>query len=250
MQRVKTMKINKFKKKHNNLYELTLDNNTKVSLYDEIILKYELLVKKELDIKKLAEITLENAKLESYYIALKFINAKLRTEKEIRKKLNKFNKEAINYTITRLKKEGYLNDLLYIKAYINDSINLKMIGPLKIHYELKKLGFKESDIDNYLNTFNNEIWLDKINKIIKKKINSNHNLSSMMLKQKIMKDLITRGFQKEDILSLIDEYDFYDDDVIYQNEYEKQKNKLSKKYDGEVLEYQIKLALAKKGFRK
>ena len=249
MQRVKTMKINKLKKKHNNLYELTLDNNTKVSLYDEIILKYELLVKKEIDIKKLAEITLENAKLESYYIALKFINAKLRTEKEIRKKLNKFNKEAINYTITRLKKEGYLDDLLYIKAYINDSINLKMIGPLKIHYELKKLGFKDSDIDNYLDNFNKDIWLDKIKKQINKKINSNHNLSSMMLKQKIIKDLITRGFQKDDILSLIDEYDFKDDD-IYQKEYEKQKNKLMKKYSGEELEYQIKMCLKKKGFRK
>lgn len=244
------MKINNFKKKHNNLYELSLDNNTKVSLYDEIILKYELLVKKEIDVKKLEEITLENTKLESYYIALKFINAKLRTEKEIRKKLNKFNKDAINYTITRLKKEGYLNDLLYIKAYINDAINLKMIGPLKIHYELKKLGFKDSDIDNYLNTFNNEIWLDKINKLINKKINSNHNLSSIMLEQKIVKDLITRGFSKENILSLIDEYDFKDDYVIYQKEYEKQKNRLSKKYSDEELEFQIKQALLKKGFRK
>ena len=250
MQRVKIMKKNNFKKKHNNLYELTLDNNSKVSLYDEIILKYELLVKKEIDINKLEEITLENAKLESYYIALKFINAKLRTEKEIRKKLNKFNKDAINYTINRLKKEGYLDDLLYIKAYINDAINLKMIGPLKIHYELKKLGFKDNDIDNYLDTFNNDIWLDKINKIISKKINSNHNLSSMMLKQKIIKDLITIGFTKEDILSLIDEYDFKDDDAIYQKEYDKQKNKLSKKYSDEELAYQIKIALAKKGFRK
>lgn len=250
MQRVKTMKINNFKKKHNNLYELTLDNNAKVSLYDEIILKYELLIKKEIDAKKLTEITLENAKLESYYIALKFINAKLRTEKEIRKKLNKYNKDAINYTITRLKKEGYLDNLLYIKSYINDAVNLKMVGPLKIRYELKKLGFIESEINNYLDTFDNDIWLDKINKIINKKINSNHNLSSMMLKQKIMKDLITRGFSKEDILSLIDAYDFKDDLDIYQKEYEKQKSKLSKKYSGEELEYQIKQALAKKGFRK
>ena len=124
-----------------------------------------------------------------------------------------------------------------------------MIGPLKIHYELKKLGFKDSDIDNYLDNFNKDIWLDKIKKQINKKINSNHNLSSMMLKQKIIKDLITRGFQKDDILSLIDEYDFKDDD-IYQKEYEKQKNKLMKKYSGEELEYQIKMCLKKKGFRK
>ena len=40
------MKIKKISKKRNNLYELTLDNNEKISLYDDIILKYNLLITK------------------------------------------------------------------------------------------------------------------------------------------------------------------------------------------------------------
>ena len=243
------MKIVSYQKKNNNLYEITLSNNEKISLYDDVILKYELLLKKELDEKKLEEIILYNEKIESYHIALKFLNSKLRTENEIRKKLMHYKKETINYTIERLQKEGYLNDLLYIKSYINDEVNLKIVGPNKIIFDLKKLGFKELDIINYLNTFDKEIWLEKINKYILKKINSNHNLSGLVLKQKIIQDLINKGFFKEDINIIINEFIFNDNSLVREKEYQKQRNKLSKKYSGEELEYRIKINMLKKGFK-
>lgn len=244
------MKVKSYKKKKSNLYEITLSNNEVISLYDDVILKYELLLKKEIDDKLLKEIILNNSYLESYYIALKYINIKLRTEKEIVKKLANYSKDAIKYTIDRLKKEGYLNDLLYIKSYINDEINLKVVGPNKILFELNKLGFQNNEALDYLNTFDENIWLDKINKYITKKINSNHNLSSLILKQKIYQDLINRGFYKEHINMSINKFNFEDDDSIYEKEYNKLKNKLSRKYSGEELDYRIKIGLIKKGFKK
>ena len=98
-------------------------------------------------------------------------------------------------------------------------------------------------------TFNNDIWQDKIRKYISKKISSNHNLSSQMLKQKIIQDLIVKGFYKEDILFILNEFELEDDKAIYDKEYLKLKNKLSRKYSGEELEYQIKNHLYKKGFK-
>lgn len=244
------MKIKSYKKKKTNLYEITLSNNEKISLYDDVILKYELLLKKEIDDKLLKEIIQYNSYLESYNIALKYLNTKLRTEKEIAIKLMHFSKDAIKYTIDRLKKEGYLNDSLYIKSYINDEINLKVVGPNKILFDLKRLGFKEKIILDYLNSFDVEIWLEKINKYILKKVNSNHNLSGLILKQKIMQDLQNRGFYKEHINLIINEFDFNDDSDIYIKEYNKLKNKLSRKYSGDELDYKIKLGLMKKGFKK
>lgn len=243
-------KISSYKKKKGSIYEITFDDKEKINLYDDVILKYDLLLSKEIDEKKLQEIIEFNSYLESYNVALKYISFKLRTEKEIAKRLKNFNRNAINYTIDRLKKDGYLNEKLYIKSYINDEINLKVVGPNKILFDLKKLGFKESDILDYLNTFDNDIWFDKINKVITKKINSNHNLSGIVLKQKIIQDLIARGFFKEDINLVITNYDFNDNNDIYEKEYEKLKNKLSHKYSGEELEYRIKIGLMKKGFRK
>jgi len=246
---VKNMKITNYKKKKTNLYEVTLSNNEKLLLYDDVILKYELLLKKEINEKELDEIIEFNSYLESYNKALKFIITKLRTEKEIRTKLNVFSKDAINYTITRLKKEGYLNSELYIKSYINDEVNLKLIGPSKILFNLKKLGFKDEEVLNYLNEFDNDVWLNKIHKYISKKINSNHNLSGNMLKQKIIQDLHIKGFYNNQINSIINEFEFNDNTELKEKEYNKLKNKLSKKYSGEELEYRIKIGLIKKGYK-
>ena len=243
------MKIISYKKKKNNIYEVTLSNKDKINLYDDVILKYELLLKKEIDDKLLSKVVEDNKYLESYYIALKFINIRLRTEKEIRKKLKDYNKSIIDNTINRLKKEGYLNDTLYIKSYINDEINLKIVGQNKILFDLKKLGFKESDILNYLDKIDNNIFRDKIDKYIKKRISINHNLSALMLKNKIMQELITKGFYKEDINNILDNYEILDNKDIYEKEYNKIKNKLARKYSGEELDYQIKIKMYQKGYK-
>ena len=244
------MKIKSYKKKKTNIYEITLSNNEKISLYDDVILKYELLLKKEITDSELKEVINYNSFIESYNIALKYINIKLRTEKEIRKKLANYEKQAIDYTIDRLVKEGYINNELYIKSYINDEVNLKIIGPNKILFDLKKLGFKDDEILNCLDTFDNEIWLNKINKYALKKVNSNHSLSGLILKQKLMQDLQNKGFYKEHINIILNEFNFNDDQDIYEKEYQKQKKKLSRKYSGEELEYRIKINLLKKGFKR
>ena len=245
----KNMKIISYKKKKNNLYEVTFDNKDKINLYDDIILKYELLLKKEINNKDLDKIIIENSYLESYYLALKYINIRLRTEKEIRNKLKNYDKKVIDYTINRLKNEGYINNSLYIKSYINDEINLKNVGQNKIIYDLKKLGFNENDILNYLDSIDNNIFLDKITNYIQKRININHNLSGLYLKNKIIQELIQKGFKKEDIINILDNYNIEDNKDIYEKEYLKLKNKLSKKYSGEELEYYIKVKLYQKGFK-
>ena len=242
------MKIESYKKKKSNIYEITFDNKDKISLFDDVILKYELLLKKEIDNKELENIINDNNKLESYYVALKYISTKLRTRKEIRNKLKGYPKLVVDSTIKRLEEEKYLNDDIYIKSYINDSINLKLVGPNKIQFELKNLGFDLNIINNYLNKIDEDIWIEKIEKYIKKKIDVNHNLSGIVLKQKIISDLISKGFFKETIDNIIDTYEFNDDDKIYEKEYNKIKNKLSKKYSGEELEYHLRMNLYKKGF--
>ena len=54
------MKIINYKKKKTNIYEITLSNSEKISLYDDVILKYDLLLKKELNDKLKMKIYEEN----------------------------------------------------------------------------------------------------------------------------------------------------------------------------------------------
>ena len=105
------MKIISYKKKNINTYEVTLSNNESVVLYEDIILKYELLLKKDITKIELGKAKNENEKYFIYYEALKYISKKMRTEKEIRNKFKEYQKDSLNYAIERLKKEKYLKVL-------------------------------------------------------------------------------------------------------------------------------------------
>ena len=244
------MKISKFKKKKNNLYEITLSDNTSLSFYDDTILKYELLLTKEIPDDKIKEILSFNQQQEAYYKSLNYINKKLRTKKEINKYLTKYNysKDDIDYVISRLIENNYLNDEIYIKSYINDQINLTLKGPKKISFELEKLGFNTQDIINYIDSFESDIWLDKINTIMIKKIKSNHKLSSNMLLKKLKQDLVIQGYDIELINNVLSNYYIEEDISIIEKEYYKLYKRLEKKYDKEKLSNMIKYELIKKGF--
>lgn len=201
------MEIKSYKKLHSNLYEVSFDDE-KIKLYDDIIIKYNLLLKKEIDKRTWQQVIKENDSLMAYYKALKYLNIKLRSEKEIAnylKKLSIDDNEVLN-TINKLKKEGYLNNDLYLKSYINDQINLSMHGPYKIKNSLINLGFKEGEIDSYLNNIDKDIWENKIKKIItkRKKLAKKANF-----KEKTYIYLFNLGYENSMIYNLLGDINEY-----------------------------------------
>ena len=241
------MKIIKYQKLKNNKYELLLDNNDKITLYDEVILKNELLLTKEInDINKIIN---ENEYYDAYYDAIKYINRKLRATKEIEKYLNKkYDSNIINKVINRLEEEKYLNDDLYASSYIHDAFILSNKGYNKIYSELDSLGIASSIIKKHLDKISADEWYEKINKIIDKKIKINTSYSNNKLKMKINNDLINLGYSSDMISNVLDNYSISNDNDILIKNYKKYYNKLSKKYDGKELSYQIINRLLKEGF--
>lgn len=243
------MKIEKFIKLNSNKYKIIFDDETIIKLYDDVIVKYNLIVNKEMDDNKFDEIVEYNDNLDAYYKSLKYINKKLRTEKEIYKYLEKdFDKKIIFDTIDKLKGMGYLNKELYLKAYINDHINLHDDGPNKMKDELIKLGFNEEEFRDSINNISDDIWLSKLDRLVKRKIKQNHNYGVYKLKEKILYDLSNQGYYKWMIEDVINKQEFDDTSNIMDKEFNKLYNKLSSKYEGNELFYQIKAKLVNKGF--
>lgn len=242
------MKIEKYKYLGNGKYKVTIDSEEYI-IYEDIILKYNILSKDKLDKKELDIYLKDNQFYEAYYKAIHYINIKLRSSSEISKYLKKdFSSKVVDKVIKKLETDGYLNEKVYTEAYINDQINLKIVGPLKIKSDLIKLGISEPIIDEYLQVYTKELQYEKINKVISKEIRTNNNKSIYMLKNKILNNLINKGFYKEDIITCMENFDF-DDSDIYKKEYDKLYSKLSSKYSGNELEYKIKQKLYQKGFR-
>ena len=142
------MQINKFKKKGKNKYEIIFDNSSLI-LYEDIILKYDLLIKKDIDEYLLDEIINENSFYDAYDKALSYIEIKLRTRKEIENYLSNkgFDSKYIEYAIDKLDKAGLLNDKVYASAFINDKVNLTLDGPFKIKNDLLNLDIDENIIN-------------------------------------------------------------------------------------------------------
>lgn len=242
------MKINKIKKLASGKYKIEFDNNQKLTTYDEVILKNNLLFNKNIDSSKLNNIINDNDYYQIYNKCINYISIKMRSEKEIKEYIIKQDENA-NYQkiIKELKDKGFINDNIFLKSFIADKINLSTNGPEKIKSELINHNIDIKLIDEELNKIDEEIINEKLIKLITKKIKNNNKYSNYHLKQKVVNDLINLGYKKENILYVLNNFDL-DDNNALKKEYEKQLRLLSKKYKGQELNYKIKQKLYQKGF--
>ena len=243
------MQIIKYTKKGSNKYELTLKDNTKLLVYTDLILEYNLLIRKNLDTNTLKEIKSANLKLECYYKTLKYLK-NTKCTSEIKNYLKDYPSNIVDYTVQRLTKEGYLNDNNYIKSYINTKINLSNDGYYKIYYYLKNKDLDETIIKNYLNDIEDNIWLDKINKIVNTKLKSNTKYSNNLLISKIKTYLKTLGYQDYLINIALDNInlDTSKEDEKLEKDYLKLFNKYKNKYEKNKLNYILIGKLYQKGY--
>lgn len=244
------MIIKSYKRTTKDQYEITFDNDQKIVLYEDLILKANLLIKKEITLKEMNDLISQNELYEVYNKAIKLLGIRMKSEKELRNRFKEYSKEAVDYALNRLNNDGYLNHANYIKAYIDDQINFKMSGPHKIKRELKSLGFDDSEIDECLNTINDSIWVGKISKFITKNINSNHSKSNKSLLIKITNDLINKGFPIELIENELTKIELKNDNDLLEKDFKKLIQKYQHKFKGEELKFQLRNRLYQKGYLK
>lgn len=246
------MEIKSFKKEKGNKYKILFKDNSDIILYDDIIVKYNLLVNKNLTKENFEKIVAENSNLDAYYIALKYLNSKMRTKLEIKKYLEKkeFSAAIIETTLKKLEQNKIIDESLYIKAYIHDQIQFNKIGPNKILNKLYDLGIAKEISKVYLEEIPKNVWKEKLEKQIDKKIKSNKSYSASLLKNKIVTSFYNEGYEKSMIIDILSKKEICNTLDVIIKEYKKQKKKLEKKYDGEALDYQLKMKLFAKGFSK
>lgn len=244
-------KIIKFKKGKGNTYQVFLDSKT-IILYDDVITKYELIRKKQLSDEELEELEKENRSLDSYYKALRYIDRRVRSEKEVREYLKKqgFIEDSITRTISLLKEKGLLDEMNYIELYIEDNLRLKLDGPEKIKRNLLDLGLPIVKIEEYLESKDSTIWEERIKRILTKKEKSKHSESGRVWKQKLARYLYAYGYSKEMTDSILNQIKISEDESVLEKELRKWVRKYSSRYQGEELQKRVKQKLYEKGYSK
>lgn len=202
------MKIEKYEKIGQAKYRLYLSNGEVIDTYDEVILKNNLLLKKELDTYLYQKIQTES-KLQEYYNAcIKYISVRIRSTKEIIDYLKRKNvtEEDINYITTKLTKEKYLDDNYFCQCFIKDKLKFTSMGEYKIIYELKKHNINSSLIEQNQYLITKEIMIEKIDKIIQKKLETNHKLDKQKLRNKLYNQLLNSGYSSSLIVQRLNYY--------------------------------------------
>lgn len=241
------MKIEKITKLKNGKYKIKLDTFEFIT-YDDIIINHGLLYKKELDNKLFNILSLETSYYDTYNKCIKYCMKKVRSEDEVRKYLDKLeiDNEDSKKIINKLKNINLINDRTYVRCYINDKIYLSKDSLNKIRKDLNKQFINKEIIEEEMaNIDYND--LEKLEKLITKRINSNHRYSNYILKNKIVNEMMNLGYDYEDIISFFDK-NIHDNYEILVKEYNKLYNKYYKKYEGSKLECFIKNKLYSKGF--
>lgn len=241
------MKIIKYSKKGSNKYRVYLEDKTSILLHEDVILKNDLLIKKE--INDIDELLKQNKRYEILDVSIKYISLKTRSIKEVYDYLKKkeYDEVDIDRTINYLIDKNYLNDKIYSRNYIMDRIKLSNDGPLKIINSLEKQNITSDIYTEYLDLFSKELIYSKINKYIDKMIKTNKK-SKYVLKNKIMLNLINLGYDREDINYCLDNSFDVDDSKNKEIEIKKLYNKLKRIYSGEELDRKVREKLFQRGY--
>lgn len=241
------MKIKKLEKLKSGKYKILLENGEKFITYDDVILNNNLLFNKELTQELMIKINEDTSYYDIYNKTLKYISQKMRSQKEIEKYLEKYDENTKTEIINKLKTLNMINDKSYIKAYISDRIYLNHEGPNKIKQDLLNQNIEESDIDEELYKIDESILNENLKKIVLKRINTNNKYSTYILKQKIITEALSKGYELSKINEILNE-NLLENNSVIDKEYNKLYNKLSKKYEGKDLYFNIKTKLYQKGF--
>lgn len=239
------MKIGKYRYLKNSKYEVLIGDNV-FCFYEDIIIKYEILLKKEISKEELEKYLKENVYYEIYYTAISYLNKKMRTLKEVRDYLKGlFSSDYIEDVLSKLIEQNLLNDEYYAKIYVDEVIRLKDNGPYKIIDDLAKVGIYNVN-DMVLSLFDFDLQIEKIKKLVlkKKKISKD---SNAIFKKKMENYFLHIGYDLKAIRIVLDDMVF-DDKVNYEKEYKKVYDKLSKRYSGKDLELRIKQKMYQKGY--
>ncbi|HKI90327.1 MAG TPA: regulatory protein RecX [Draconibacterium sp.] len=113
--------------------------------------------------------------------------------------------EEADEIIEMLKKENFLNDERYVKAYVADKFRMNKWGKVKIRYYLKGKGLPDEIIQTGLEEIDDEKYKQALLKILKDKAKSVKKKNKYEKMGQVIRFAQSRGFEPEIIHRYLNE---------------------------------------------
>ena len=189
-------------KKRENRYNIFIDGQFAFGIDGVDLLYYKLKEGMELSEERYSEILEQLVFVKAREKALKYLDYKQRTEKEVRKKLaDEYSPEIIDRVLEMLKNYKIVDDDNYARLYIKDCLNLKGWGKRRILAELALKGIDRDKAEMLLEN-TGDIMLEKAKKLIDKRVKGK--ITDMAEYKKHFDFLLRRGFDHETAKTVLD----------------------------------------------
>ena len=194
------MVIAKIQKKNDNNVIVLLDNDQKLFLSYEVLLKNGLRKGSEISESHFDFLVKENQKYFIKQKAYTLLGKRLHSVYELRTKLRqkKYDQDLIQITIDELLDSRYLDDTKFAEMFSEEKLRLKLWGKIKLKSELMKKGVSSAIITAVLEEKFPAVEeeLDNASQLVKKKYNSlkNRNMEKQKLVKRLYAFLISKGY--------------------------------------------------------
>ena len=141
----------------------------------------------------------------AYNYAIKYLK-NIKTKKDAYDYLIKkgFTDEETSEVCDYIEEVGLVDDDLYIKFFVEDSFRIKNKGARKIVYELKQRGIDDDKINEAIEEAS-DMQYDALKEAYERKLEATKSeTDEYKRKNKIIRFLISRGFDYSDIKDIVD----------------------------------------------
>lgn len=203
IKKITKIELQEGNKKRFNVY---LNDLYSFSVHEDILIAHKLFKDREVDEEELKRIIFAEERNKCYQKALKYLNYKQRSTKELSKYLHKqnYSKEQIDYTIEKLIDQELINDKLYTERFVKQRIDYNPKGKKLLKLELQQKGISEAIINQSLEGIDNELEYNLACNLLEKKqsLTKDKNKDN---RRRIAGFLERRGFSYDVIIRVLNE---------------------------------------------
>jgi len=137
--------------------------------------------------------------------AASFCAASERCTQDVLDKIERFDlsNEEKKTLIDSLKRNGFLNEPRFIRAFINDKFRFNKWGRIKLRQTLRQKGINESAIDQELDILDESLYAETLMQLLKQKLSGLKTGRPFERKGKLYRFALGRGFEPAQITACL-----------------------------------------------
>lgn len=224
------------------------------SVHENVLIRHRLQKGMEIDDKLLVCILHEEEINKAYLHGIHYLSYGMRSEKEIVEylELKEYEGEAIVLAIEKLKRERYIDNRAFAKAYVLTKKNTTSKGPLLIKRELIEKGIKGEELEVGMQEFPFDQQIEKATEWVTKKAKQSNRHSQREQLLRLKNQLRTKGYGQEVIEGVFRERIVENDESEEVVALQYHRDKALRKYrnlSGFELKMKVKQYLYRRGFK-